>query len=215
VLRPQKIRAAIHWKSPNSNAEWDQSRKRVLLSDGTRTVQRGYGHSLSVIVHELLHGYIWQNTRLNAHDEPGAIVEHVCDVFGLLARQWHADKNNQPIDWLFGADVFLPGAEVQCIRNFADPRAGRDQGATTRQEIVSFSNKYFAAGLLNHLFYKIAVDMDEPPWESLGPVWQKTLTQIGPSPTLESFCSVLAANAQNVDGALQHAMDELGLDIVG
>lgn len=95
------------------NAYWDGKAGRVELGDGDGVQWGAFGESLSVMAHELYHGVIDAEVRLDyGQAEQAAIHESLADVFaaGVVGS------------WRIGTDAITPGVDGDAIRDLASPQ---------------------------------------------------------------------------------------------
>lgn len=81
----------------------------------------GFVGSLEVVVHEMMHGITQLHVDLLATEEPGALNEHLSDVFGVMAEQWHKKQTVEQADWLVGEDCLIPEKKGFAMRSFINP----------------------------------------------------------------------------------------------
>ena len=94
------------------NAYWDQEALRIELGDGDGTEWGAFGESVSVMAHELYHGVIDAEVKLDYEQaEQAALHESLADVFaaGVVGS------------WRIGEDVMTPGVSGDAIRDLAKP----------------------------------------------------------------------------------------------
>lgn len=104
-----------------TNAYWDGPESRVELGDGDGRAWGAFSESLSVMAHELYHGVIDAEVRLDySVPEQAAIHESLADVFAAGVTG----------SWRIGEDVMTPGVAGDAIRDLAAPeyRHVRDTG---------------------------------------------------------------------------------------
>jgi hypothetical protein len=95
------------------NAYWNGS--QVVLGSGSGTIGQSKGAWVSfdrpddVLAHELTHGIISQTSGLQYNDEPGALNEHLADVFGVLYQQYGRTPVNRKWSWSIGHNIFQLG----------------------------------------------------------------------------------------------------------
>jgi hypothetical protein len=95
------------------NAYWNGS--QVILGSGSGTTGQSKGAWVSfdrpddVLAHELTHGIISQTSGLQYSDEPGALNEHLADVFGVLYQQYGRSPVNGQWSWSIGHNIFQLG----------------------------------------------------------------------------------------------------------
>jgi Zn-dependent metalloprotease len=94
------------------NAYWDNANQRIELGDGDGKEWGSFGGSVSVVAHEIYHGVIDTEVKLDYSDaEQGALHESFADVFaaGVVGS------------WQIGEDVITPGTPGDSIRDLAKP----------------------------------------------------------------------------------------------
>ncbi|KAF5004269.1 hypothetical protein FDECE_9225 [Fusarium decemcellulare] len=88
----------------------------------------GFVGSLEVVVHEMMHGISHLHLNLETRDDPGALDEHLSDVFGIMAEQWHKKQRFDEADWLVGEDCLVPSKKGFALRSFSAPGTAYDFG---------------------------------------------------------------------------------------
>ena len=126
----------VHFGELYDNAFWDGN--RMVFGDGDGQVFGRFTASLEVIGHELAHGVTERTAGLVYSGQPGALNEHISDVFGVLVKQRQLGQSAAEADWLIGADLLLPGVAGVALRSmlapgtaYDDPRLGRIRNPTT------------------------------------------------------------------------------------
>ena len=76
--------------------------------------------NIDVVAHEIFHGVTEHTAGLVYRGQPGALNEHVSDVFGVLVKQRHLDQSADEADWLIGAELLLPAVQGEPVA-VADP----------------------------------------------------------------------------------------------
>ena len=86
----------VHYGQDYDNAFWDGQRDD--LRRRRRPAVQPFTISIDVIGHELTHGVTGSEADLVYHDQPGALNESICDVFGSLVKQYGAgpDRRRRP-----------------------------------------------------------------------------------------------------------------------
>ena len=95
-----------------TNAYWDRQARRIELGDGDGARWGAFAGSLSVMAHELYHGVIDAEVRLDYEvPEQAALHESLADVFaaGIVGS------------WRIGEDVVTPTVPGDVIRDLARP----------------------------------------------------------------------------------------------
>ena len=77
--------ASVHFGRSYDNAYWDG--ERMVFGDGEGKLFNRFTIAVDVIGHELTHGVTGAEVNLQYSGQPGALNEHVSDVFGSLIKQ--------------------------------------------------------------------------------------------------------------------------------
>ena len=175
----------------------------------------GFVNSLEVVVHEMMHGVTRSYIKLQQFGEPGGLDEHISDVFGIMAEQWHKKQTVDQADWLVGEDCLVPEKKGFALRSFADPGSAYDfkidnlafQGFAkdpqTSHWNVRFKgseDKYgvhINSGIPNKAFYLLAKRLGGYSWEKAGQIWYQALT----SGQIPSNCTYSVWAQQTINAA--------------
>ncbi|MCB1996407.1 MAG: M4 family metallopeptidase [Rhodoferax sp.] len=180
--------SSVHVGFELSNAFWNG--RQMLFGDGDGEAFLRFTRSLDVVGHELTHGVIAHECNLVYRDEPGAVNEHLSDVFGLLARQWKRQETAAQSDWLIGRELLGPQATTaKGLRHFGPGKAFEDDPVLgTDPQPKHMSQKYKGAqdhggvhlnsGILNHAFYLFAMAVGGPAWEVPGAIWYEAMRRL-------------------------------------
>lgn len=181
---PMRVDLTLHHGRRFCNALWDG--QRIFCGDGDDWYFRRF-ISLDVIAHEMGHALVQQTAGLESSGESGALAEHFCDVFAVLARQYTRHENVQQADWLVGADLLtdrVAGAAIRSMRApgtaYDDPVLGHDpQPAHIRDYVraAEGDTAHVNCGIPSRAFYEIAALIGGNAWEVAGPIWYRALTR--------------------------------------
>jgi Zn-dependent metalloprotease len=128
---------------------------------GTQMVygQRKNGSSLlslaanvDVVGHEMFHGVTDHTSRLEYHDQSGAMNESYSDIFGILIS--NLGKGLGSFDWELGERLFAGGSPLRDLSDptrFHQPKHMRDYVATTRDHGGVHTN----SGIHNFAAFKV------------------------------------------------------------
>ena len=177
--------ATVHYGRDYDNAFWDGD--RMVFGDGDGVIFDRFTRSLDVIGHELAHGVTQYTSGLVYRGQPGALNEHVSDVFGVLVVQRERGHSVRDADWLIGADLLLPGVSGVALRSmrdpgtaYDDPRLGRDPQPAHMDDFVvtnaDYGGVHINSGIPNRAFVLAATDMGGYAWERAGRIWFDTIT---------------------------------------
>lgn len=209
--------ATVHYGRAYDNAFWDGG--QMVFGDGDGVVFDRFTRSLDVIGHELAHGVTEHTAGLRYRGQPGALNEHVSDVFGVLVRQHALGQSAAEADWLVGAELFLPGVEGRALRDmrnpgtaYDDPRIGKDPQPAHMRDYVHTTDDHggvhINSGIPNRAFVLAATAIGGNAWDGAGAIWQAALTGDGirADCDFETFAelTLAAAVAAHGDGSAQH-----------
>lgn len=173
----------VHFGVDYDNAFWDG--QRMVFGDGDGELFNRFTISLDVIGHELTHGVTQYESRLEYFGQPGALNEHLSDVFGSLVKQHLLDQTAEEADWLIGAGLLTENVQGVALRSmrepgtaFDDPTLGKDpQPAHVRDFVRTFEDNggvHINSGIPNRAFYLAATALSGHAWERAGRVWNAT-----------------------------------------
>ncbi|GAA3603988.1 hypothetical protein GCM10022199_04690 [Marihabitans asiaticum] len=174
----------VHYGQDYGNAFWDGT--QMVFGDGDGEIFTRFTASLDVIGHELAHGITELTSGLVYRDQPGALNEHVSDVFGALVKQHSLGQSAGEADWLIGAELLADGVRGRALRSMSepgtaydDPRLGRDpQPGHMRDFVVTAEDNggvHINSGIPNRAFFLLATTLGGAAWERAGQIWVDTI----------------------------------------
>ena len=176
----------------------------MVFGDGGEFLKNFTG-CIDVIGHEMTHAVTEHTSPLEYRDQPGALNEHVSDVFGIMIKQKIEDETSDKADWLIGEGCLVPdvkGVALRSMKNpgtaYNDPRFVRCfdsppnlaalintrwQGKDPQVNNMAQYEKTFEdnggvhvySGIPNKAFYLAAVAFGGYSWEKAGQVWWKAM----------------------------------------
>ena len=179
------LAGTVHYDKGYDNAFWNG--ERMVFGDGDGEIFGRFTASLEVIGHELTHGVTESTAGLIYQGQPGALNEHVSDVFGVLVKQHSLGQDATTADWLVGADLLLPGVAGVAIRSmispgtaYDDPRLGKDPQPDHMSDFVTTSDDnggvHINSGIPNRAFALAARAIGGQAWTAAGQIWFDVLT---------------------------------------
>ncbi|KGQ04434.1 Protease prtS [Beauveria bassiana D1-5] len=186
---------------------WDPTVRQMVFGDGGDFLNN-FTASVDVIGHELTHAITEHTSPLDYQGQPGALNEHVSDVFGIMVKQMVEDEKSDAADWLIGEDCLLPGVKGMALRSmkepgtaYNDPRFGKDLQVSHMKDFKQMyednGGVHIFSGIPNKAFYLAATAFGGYSWEKAGQIWWKTMN----SGKIPSRCTFLQFADVTVDVA--------------
>lgn len=177
--------ATVHYDDDYDNAFWNG--ERMVFGDGDGEVFRDFTSSLSVIGHELAHGVTQYTANLVYEGQPGALNEHVSDVFGALVEQHARGQDAASASWLIGEGLFTDEVEGNALRSMLAPGTAYDDDVLGKDPQPAHFDDYVEttddnggvhlnSGIPNRAFASLAIALGGKAWERAGLIWYDTLT---------------------------------------
>ncbi|KAK1244815.1 hypothetical protein MKX08_004444 [Trichoderma sp. CBMAI-0020] len=200
------IISSIHFGEQYENAFWDSKDRQMVFGDGGEFLSNFTG-CIDVIGHELTHAVTEHRAALNYEGQPGALNEHVSDVFGIMIKQKAQDEKAEDADWLIGEDCILPGVKGVALRSmkapgtaYDDPRFGKDPQVDNmkdfQQTYEDNGGVHIYSGIPNKAFYLVAKEFGGYSWEKAGQIWWKALRKVHANCTFLQFADATVSIAE-------------------
>ncbi|KAJ7633616.1 hypothetical protein DFH06DRAFT_1337109 [Mycena polygramma] len=194
----------VHYSYKFPGAWWDPARdydsrssQSIVFGDGwdetsSHPFARYFGNfvgSLEVVAHEMMHGITQSIVNLAHVGQPGALHEHLADVFGCMVEQWHKNQSVEEADWLIGEDLLIPEVKGNALRSMRAPGSAYPvpgtpesyKGIGKDQQVGHMSHLYTGpkdgggvhinSGIPNRAFYLAAIKLGGNSWECVGKIW--------------------------------------------
>ncbi|MFP5315221.1 MAG: M4 family metallopeptidase [Actinomycetes bacterium] len=221
--------ATVHYGQRYDNAFWDGF--RMVFGDGDGEIFGRFTASLTVIGHELAHGFTQYTSNLRYQGQSGALNESVSDVFGVLVEQRVRGESADTAGWLVGEGIFTDQVQGRALRSLKAPGTAYDddvlgkdpQPATMADYVETTSDNggvHINSGIPNHAFYIAATRLGGYAWERAGQIWYDAATggNVPEDCTFSRFADVTvdAAKARFGEGspeveAVGYAWREVGV----
>lgn len=177
--------ATVHYGDDYDNAFWNG--EQMVFGDGDGEVFRSFTSSLSVIGHELAHGVTQYSANLVYEGQPGALNEHVSDVFGALVEQHSRGQDAASASWLIGEGLFTDEVEGNALRSMLAPGTAYDDDVLGKDPQPAHFDDYIEttddnggvhlnSGIPNRAFASLAIALGGNAWDRAGRIWYDTLT---------------------------------------
>lgn len=194
----------------DNNAFWNG--RQMAYGDGDGVLFNRFTCSLDVVGHEFTHGVVSFTSRLVYRDEPGAINEHLADVFGTLIKQWINNQDVHSASWLIGEEIIVPASTRRAVRDMKNPGQAYvgDPLMGTDRQVDHISKKYtgtkdfggvhWNSGIPNRAFCHAALKIGGHTWKTLGEVWYETMLQLSPTSGFQDLVRINLGIAQSKFG---------------
>jgi Zn-dependent metalloprotease len=184
--RGMRLDSTVHYDLRLDNAFWNG--RQMVYGDGDGKYFQRFTKSIDVIGHELTHGVTQFTAQLSYQDQPGALNEHVSDVFGSMVKQYYLKQAASEADWLIGEGVFTDEVNGKALRSmkspgtaYDDPLIGKDLQPAHMKDYVNTTDDnggiHLNSGIPNRAFYLATLDIGGYSWEKAGKIWYVTLTE--------------------------------------
>jgi len=184
----------VHYDQDFGNAGWNGF--QMIFGDGDGILTNRFTIAVDIMGHELTHGVIDRTAHLVYMFQPGALNEHIADVFGSMVKQRTLGQQAADADWLIGEGLFTENVNGRALRSmqepgtaYDDPIIGKDPQPGHMRDFARLpfwddnGGVHINSGIPNKAFYLAAVSIGGFSWERAGHIWYEALT----SPTLTPF----------------------------
>ncbi|KAG5951000.1 hypothetical protein E4U53_004009 [Claviceps sorghi] len=206
--------SSVHFGESYENAFWDPEHLQMVFGDGGGFL-KNFTKCVDVIGHELTHAITEHTSPLDYQRQPGALNEHVSDVFGIMIKQKMENETSDKADWLIGEGCLVPDVKGLALRSmkapgtaYDDPRFGKDPQVDNmsgyEKSWEDNGGVHIYSGIPNKAFYLAAIAFGGYSWEKAGQIWWKAMT----SGNIPARCSF----QQFADVTVECAEEEFGED---
>ena len=205
-----RLDSTVHYRRSFNNAFWNG--QQMVYGDGDGEIFNRFTKSVDVIGHELTHGVTQFTAGLVYQDQPGALNEHMSDVFGSLVKQRAKRHTAKQADWLIGEGLFTTKINGVALRSmkapgtaYNDPLIGKDPQPDHMSKYVKTTQDnggvHINSGIPNKAFYNLAISLGGNAWTQAGRIWYVTLTEkMKPETEFQEFAQMTYEVAGNLYG---------------
>ncbi|NGN93522.1 M4 family metallopeptidase [Nocardioides sp. KC13] len=212
----------VHYDRNYANAFWDGT--QLVFGDGDGEVFQRFTKAVDVIGHELSHAVTEHTAGLVYQGQPGALNEHISDVYGSCIKQRLLGQSADEADWIIGAGLFTESVQGVGLRHmlepgtaYDDPNLGKDPQPAHMDDIYEGPDDnggvHINSGIPNRAFALAAKAIGGNSWDGAGKIWYAALTN-GAVTTDTDFAGFAAATiaeaGEHVD-AVTTAWSEVGV----
>ncbi|PEI84414.1 peptidase M4 family protein [Bacillus toyonensis] len=221
----------VHYSNHFMNAFWDG--EQMIFGDGDGEIFIDFTGGIDVIAHEMSHGVTQYTSKLEYHDQPGALNESFSDCIGSAIKQYHLGQNAQNADWLIGDKIIGPKFPGKALRSMKEPGTANehdsqpnhmdkyDDGSNLNFETEEKRQSYIVhtnSGIPNKAFYLVSMGIGT---DNAAILWYNAWPHLHPNSGFhDAFEEILkAAKAlinegkmpQNTDQVVNKAFSDVGI----
>jgi Zn-dependent metalloprotease len=198
----------INFGQKYNNAFWDG--KRMVFGNGDGTYFNTFLIQ-NVFTHEFCHAITEYQCGLVYENQPGALNEHLSDVYAVCLDQLILKQKPTAATWLIGEGVFnttkLPGAKaLRSFKNelaYDNPTIGKDPQPKHMKDYKNLPNTdkgdwggvHINSGILNRAFYEFCILAEKEKgdervnysWNAPAKIWFGTYPRIKPLTQFKEF----------------------------
>jgi Zn-dependent metalloprotease len=201
-----KLVLNVHYGDHFMNAFWDGT--QMTFGDGDGAVFSSFAASLDVVAHELTHGVTQFTCALEYHDQPGALNEHMSDVFGSVIQQRALGHDAGTADWLIGDEIMGPDLAGEALRSMRSPGTAYDNALLGKDPQPAHMKHYFQgnadnggvhinSGIPNRAFYLVSSTIGT---DRAALIWYQGQQLLWPTAQFADAAAVLVGAAQTLQG---------------
>jgi Zn-dependent metalloprotease len=168
------LQSSVHFGTDFDNAVWTGN--QMVFGDGSGVIfKKGSLTSLTVMAHELTHGVTDNEANLVYRGQPGALNEHMSDVFAIMCDQWVNHETAETSDWLIGRGILV--GDGRALRSLKEPGTAHplDKQINHMNNYHTGMRIHYSSGIPNKAFYVTCEKIGGFSWEKAGKIWYLTL----------------------------------------
>lgn len=191
-----KFISTVNYGADYENAFWDGSQ----MTYGRPGADSPFATFvlLDVCGHEITHGVTEFVGDIEYYGQPGALNEHLSDVFGELIEQRSKKQTAGDADWVVGNGIWRPGVKGVGLRHmlkpgtaYNDPAVGKDPQPAHMKDYMKMSGDnggvHYNSGIPNRAFALFAIAVGGFAWEKAGKIWYAARATCGRKPSFAQF----------------------------
>lgn len=164
------LQSSVHFATDFDNAVWTGN--QMVYGDGSDVIfKKGSLTSLTVTAHEMTHGVTDSEANLVYRGQPGALNEHISDVFAVMCEQWANHETAETSDWLIGRNILMGSGRG--LRSLKEPGTAHpsDKQISHMNEYQTGMRIHYSSGIPNKAFYTTCTEIGGYSWEKAGKIW--------------------------------------------
>lgn len=191
----------------------------LVFGEGDGQVFGDFTASRDIFAHEFGHALVSLGPRLSYAGEPGALNEHLADVFGVVVQQ-HATGDATGQDWRIGQEILLDG--VSAVRDMMNPGSAYDNDLLGRDPQPGHMDHYVKtradnggvhlnSGIPNRAFALLCQLTGEPSWGRPLAMWRRAMQDIGKNSGFSEFAMATWRHSGGLNPAVKEAWTRVGV----
>lgn len=194
--RGMKLESTVNYGRNYENAFWDGTR----MTYGRPGPESPFKTFVlrDITGHEISHGVTEFSSRMVYRNQPGALNEHVSDVFGALVQQRTLGQSANQASWLVGEGIWREGVKGRALRDMRNPGTAYDdvllgkdpQPAHMRDFVRTRSDNggvHINSGIPNRAFVLFSDSVGGKAYDVPGKIWYEALQTAGETPSFAQF----------------------------
>jgi Zn-dependent metalloprotease len=218
------LTSTVHFGRQYDNAFWDGT--QMVYGDGDGEIFNRFTIDSDVIGHEITHGVTQYHSNLVYKKQPGALNEHLSDVFGVIVKYYQEEGNPEP---LIGANLIRKiGCREFALRNMKNPGTayvdhpvlGTDpQPASMDAFVVTNEDQggvHINSGIPNRAFWLFFEAVGGKIWDKPAKVWFRAAQKISSVANFKQFADATVAAAKELypeDPSIEKAVREAWMTV--
>lgn len=207
----------VHYGSGYANAFFNGS--YLVFGEGDGHVFGDFTQALDIMAHEFGHALVSLGPKLTYQGEPGALNEHLADVFGTTVQQYTSQDQH---DWRIGQEILVDRASaVRDMLNpgtaYNNPMLGKDPqvGHMDQYKKVSADNGgvHINSGIPNRAFALLCEATGEPSWGRPLAMWRRAMQDLKPRSTFKELALGTWTHSGGLNPAVREAWAKVGITI--
>jgi hypothetical protein len=191
-----KMKSTTNYGKDYENAHWD--------GEGMYYGKPGQASPFKTFVlrditgHEITHGVTEFESGLVYRNQPGALNEHLSDVWGALTEQRARGQSAREASWLVGEGIWKDNVNGRALRDMKRPGTAYDDPAIGKDPQPAHMKDYnrtrgdnggvhYNSGIPNRAFAEFSEAVGGNAWEVPGKIWYEARAKAGSSPSFAQF----------------------------
>lgn len=191
-----KMKSTVNFGKDYENAHWD-GEGMFYGSPGPKSPFKTFTLR-DITGHEIAHGVTEMEAALVYRNQPGALNEHLSDVFGALVQQRVMGHSAKQASWLVGEGIWKDNVKGRALRDMRNPGTAYDDMAIGKDPQPAHMKDYnttrsdnggvhYNSGIPNRAFVLFSEAVGGNAWEVPGKIWYEARAKAGSRPSFAQF----------------------------